>query len=574
MKHLVKHVAVVLGCVSLFALAGCGGGSSSSSGTPSTPTTTSISGVVADGYLVGAKVCLDKNNNKKCDADEPSAITAAGGAYSLNVTEGDQTRYPVLVEVTATVTDEQRPTSPKGYILTSPVGYYQFVSPLTTLIQNQVENTGLTPVVAEATLRNQLGASSSLFDDFKPGSANATAEQKLVYSVAKVIADTIATNKAAIETAVGASNTTVNAVVNLVVQQVMQQLPTVLQQVQSNLVSGVLPDNKVTQVITNSGVTISTSSTTTLQQQLAAAGTQATVSDLIAMVTSGLYSIDRWQSGYINNQPVYSVEYGKTYYTSSNSRINHSSYELVNNSWQAASNSTSVYLTSTGWQAEDSTYGTWDQASSTYTSSGGGQRMKASLVKYDVSGQAFAAYLSNWQGTKPVGSFPAGSEIYRLTFTYLADTYRLSSGWTMCTNSDQNGCTAYATTLNGMISSYSYPNGGYNGSNNIWFQFGPLNNVGTGGTLYLFTPYTQLQQPQLITTSTYQIRTINGVQMLMADARPVGGDYMIFAVYSGKVHGGEYYPANVAMLSQNIDFNATAIRAIATAAGLPALPLL
>ena len=201
--------------------------------------------------------------------------------------------------------------------------------------------------------------------------------------------------------------------------------------------------------------------------------------------------------------------------------------------------------------------------------------MKASLVKYDVSGQAFAAYLSNWQGTKPVGSFPAGSEIYRLTFTYLADTYKLSSSWTMCTQADQNGgCSAYATTLQSLITNRGYGSGAYTGSDNITYQFGPLNNVGTGGTLYLFTPYTQLQQPQLITTSTYQIRTINGVQMLMADARPAGGDYNIFAVYSGKVHGAEYYPANVAMLSQNIDFNATAIRTIATAAGLPALPLL
>ena len=58
--------------------------------------------------------------------------------------------------------------------------------------------------------------------------------------------------------------------------------------------------------------------------------------------------------------------------------------------------------------------------------------MKAGLGKYDVVGKAFGAYLTNFEGTKPSGSFPAGSEAYRVSFTCLADTYRLSGGMEIC----------------------------------------------------------------------------------------------------------------------------------------------
>jgi hypothetical protein len=234
-------------------------------------------------------------------------------------------------------------------------------------------------------------------------------------------------------------------------------------------------------------------------------------------------------------------------------------------------------LTSSGWQEESSDYGTYNSSTGIYTSSGGGQRMKVSMVKYDLAGKAFSGFLSessNYTGA-PAGTFPVGSEAYRMTMTYYADTYRLSNGWQMCTQSDQNGhCTAYATTLSGLISSFSNTNanGSYTGSDGVWFKFGTFNSQTNSGTLYLYSPSTTSQPPQLITTSTYTIRTVNGVQMLVADARPAGGGYVIFAVYNGVVNGGRYYPANVARLSSQYDFNKTAINAIATAAGFPAIP--
>jgi hypothetical protein len=325
----------------------------------------------------------------------------------------------------------------------------------------------------------------------------------------------------------------------------------------------------------NSSVTIPIDGT--LQQQLAAATVQPTVSDMIAIMTNGLYGIDRYQSNYINNQPVYSVRYGKTFYTSSNSRINHNEFKLINNSWQPDTDSDQMYLTSTGWQVEAGDYGTWDQATNTYTSSGGGQRMKASLVKYDVTGQPFAAYLSEWQGTTPTGSFPAGSEAYRLTFTYLADTYRLSTGWNICTQHDQNGtCLAPVTTLAGLISNFSNTvqeqYGGYLGVDNIGLRLGALNSSTNSGILSLYSRNADNGQLSPLASSTYQIKTVNGVQLLVADARPAGEGYIIFAVYNGRVQGGEFYPGNVARLSSDVDLNKTAVNAIAMAAGFPAIP--
>ena len=47
--------------------------------------TGTVSGKVADGYLVNANVFLDKNGNYVLDVGEPSAMTDINGAYSLNI---------------------------------------------------------------------------------------------------------------------------------------------------------------------------------------------------------------------------------------------------------------------------------------------------------------------------------------------------------------------------------------------------------------------------------------------------------------------------------------------------------
>lgn len=159
-----------------------------------------------------------------------------------------------------------------------------------------------------------------------------------------------------------------------------------------------------------------------------------------------------------------------------------------------------------------------------------------------------------------------------MSFTYQADTYYLSGGMEICLQRDQNGaCTDQITTLSSLISRFNYPNGNYWSIDNVAFRFGPLTN--NRGTFYLYNKETMQQQtPQLIAASTSELKTVNGVQVLMADGRPAGIGYMIFAVYNGKVFGGWHYPANVASLESEYNFNKTAVNAIAAAAGWPVIP--
>ena len=134
------NVIVGLLLVVAMSMAGCGGGGGSGSSVPSSTTTTPVAattvilaGKVADGYIQGATVCLDMNNNKVCDAGEPTATTDASGAYTLNVPAADAAAYPVIAVVPVGAIDSDNPGTPiaKEYTLSTPVGKHAFISPLT-----------------------------------------------------------------------------------------------------------------------------------------------------------------------------------------------------------------------------------------------------------------------------------------------------------------------------------------------------------------------------------------------------------------------------------------------------------
>jgi hypothetical protein len=99
-----------------------------------------INGKVADGYLINAKVCLDKNENYLCDSDEPMAYTNENGEYFLKIEKGDENRYPVLVEVTKNTVDTDTGNYVEDeYLLFSPPGEYKFISPYTTLVKTVMD---------------------------------------------------------------------------------------------------------------------------------------------------------------------------------------------------------------------------------------------------------------------------------------------------------------------------------------------------------------------------------------------------------------------------------------------------
>ena len=158
------------------ALTACGGGSSNSSNNTPLPVTpdpvvpdpdpvtpdpaVTLSGKAADGYLNNARVCLDTNSNLKCDANEPTTTTGAGGSYTLDITEEQNNTYSIVVEAIAGETiDEDNPdvTINKSYSLSAPAGE-TFISPLSSLVQNAMRsNAALTKEDAANQIRTALG---------------------------------------------------------------------------------------------------------------------------------------------------------------------------------------------------------------------------------------------------------------------------------------------------------------------------------------------------------------------------------------------------------------------------------
>lgn len=163
-----KRITAAASILTVGIIAGCGGGSG-------TAQTTSVSGVVADGYLRGAEVFLDKNGTYQWDGTEPRTMTGPGGIYSLTVPAGDVGKYPVFVRAIAgsTVDEDTGLTVQNSYVMSAPAGAGSFVSPMSTLVREKMEaNPGMTMAQAMTQLRNQLNmpAGMNMLADYMAGS--------------------------------------------------------------------------------------------------------------------------------------------------------------------------------------------------------------------------------------------------------------------------------------------------------------------------------------------------------------------------------------------------------------------
>lgn len=163
----VRGLSLFLILLIVFSLSACGG---SSSGTSETAT---LSGYVADGYLSGAIVYLDCNDNRALDSDEISTTTDTNGQYVLDLSgAADVDDCSVVADVNeATIDLDTNMPVRNGYTLLSPPGYTAFVSPLTTMIQiNYESNPGITVDEAHDTVKDLLsvdeGSTVNLFEDY------------------------------------------------------------------------------------------------------------------------------------------------------------------------------------------------------------------------------------------------------------------------------------------------------------------------------------------------------------------------------------------------------------------------
>lgn len=201
-------------------------------------TTSEVSGLVADGYLQNANVCLDLNANKKCDADEPSATTGAGGQYSFQASPAQIASAAILAEITAGVTFDTDigGVVPEAYTLAAPKGKPEFVSPLTTMVQSKLElNPAMTAEQAEKGVKDDLGlapdSAVDVYADFiaQGGTNN---EYKKLHQTAQVVARVIAKFTKKLQNRLGTQGVSISdndlADVNkIVMKNIVTQLPAI-----------------------------------------------------------------------------------------------------------------------------------------------------------------------------------------------------------------------------------------------------------------------------------------------------------------------------------------------------------
>lgn len=150
----------------LSVLAACGGGGNSGAPATSAPLTTNLTTTVIDGALSNVTVCLDKNGNGKCDADEVQGKTDVSGNVTLAVPNADIGKYALLAIVGTDAVDADTGPVKTAYTMAAPADKTTVVSPLTTLVQQAVASTGVSSDDAAKSMKDAAGLSASLFQDY------------------------------------------------------------------------------------------------------------------------------------------------------------------------------------------------------------------------------------------------------------------------------------------------------------------------------------------------------------------------------------------------------------------------
>ena len=181
-----------------------------------------LPGVVVDGLIEGALVCLDLNVNLVCDAGEPSAVSKSNGGFSLSLaglTTAQIRGAHVIVSVSSDAKDSDdggqtlAQVGKAPFNLMSPVQAFVssegaisplVASPLTTLISHEmISGVGKASDAAEATVVLRLGMSegTNLHGNFFEKTDN---ESIAIQKHARFISAALGEVKAAI--GAGASN--------------------------------------------------------------------------------------------------------------------------------------------------------------------------------------------------------------------------------------------------------------------------------------------------------------------------------------------------------------------------------
>jgi len=129
------HFNCLFLCVLLVACGGGGGGGGSGG---DSKVATSIT--VIDGYIKGATVCVDKNDNGACEADETQGTTDENGKVTLNIPAADVGKYHIVAYVPAGAIDSDTGKAVgTAFTLRAPKDENSVVTPLTTLVVQKIE---------------------------------------------------------------------------------------------------------------------------------------------------------------------------------------------------------------------------------------------------------------------------------------------------------------------------------------------------------------------------------------------------------------------------------------------------
>jgi hypothetical protein len=320
-------------------LAACGGGGGSSSSSTASGSATTLSGKVIDGYIIGAKVCLDVNSNNKCDAGEPTTTSIAGGAYTLPPYTGSIAGLRVIAEVgpDAIDMDDNKPIGAgNGYSLLAPAAASLTVTPLSTLVSSTIQAGGgesqvsIGEAISNVSAKFGLPPASLLANDYKE---SATAANVATAAVAKAAATAMSQvtnnlrNNPEIQAAGLTDGQIIQAAALSVKNNVLPQIVSAGQLTATAAASSTAIVDAVTTAVSTAG--LGASSTTTANSGVSLSGN---VQNIIVATKSGDASVvqikDVLDSGFVIAQ-----EQSGDYYDSTGKRVtgNYSGYrnELV-----------------------------------------------------------------------------------------------------------------------------------------------------------------------------------------------------------------------------------------------------
>ena len=249
-------MSLALATLISLSMSGCGG-SDSSDTTSTSSSVKQVSGVAIDGYLSKAKVCIDVNANSKCDVDEPTATTDADGKFSISTALTNLSQYSVLVEAVSGITvdsDNNTTTIQKPFFLKANASEPEVISPITTLIQNNLElNASLTKADVVAQIKRDLNVSQSvdIAGDYIAKKVGAdVAVYGKIHTIARVVTKAIATT---LESNANVTDANFNASTKVMLDDIATKIDTIATEVDkkdfkedSYVVKVVVDNTKVT----------------------------------------------------------------------------------------------------------------------------------------------------------------------------------------------------------------------------------------------------------------------------------------------------------------------------------------